>query len=254
MIVAPMTPPDGTRADAPPSVLRLVTQNDHAHLSAAILRLWRHDGLPANPRRRIILRAAREHDNGWRESDAAPRVDPASGRPRDFRSMTDDDRRTIWARGVDRHRADEPEVTALVLAHARRLHRDREDNDAWRPLMDRWRALDDELASRRAEDPSNDPEAFAADYRLVDLADTLSLALADRWREDFDFRGVRCAPRPAADADTLAIAPFPLAGATTFDLPCRLIPDRRYASDTDLALTLAEARWVEHRVRLMPLD
>src|SRR5262249_53740757 len=64
--------------------LRLVTQPDHAHLSGELLSLWRADGLPAHPRRAETLFAGREHDNGWREADAAPRWDAAAGRPRDF--------------------------------------------------------------------------------------------------------------------------------------------------------------------------
>lgn len=249
MIVAPISPPEGTSAGDAAPTLRVVTQNDHAHLSAEILGLWRDDDLPQNPRRATILRAAREHDNGWRENDAAPRIDPASGRPRDYRTAADDDRRTIWSRAIDRYREDEPAVAALILAHALRLHHDREDVPAWRPLIESWRALASELSEALVLNPA----LLAADYRLVDIADTLSLALADRWREPFAFRGLQCEAQPAPEIDTLAIAPFPLAGATTFTLPCRLIPNRRYRSDTDLALALAEARWVEHRVRLVPL-
>ena len=63
------------------ATLLLVTQPDHAHLSGELLSLWRAGGLPENPRRADLLFAAREHDNGWREADAAPRWDAARGRP-----------------------------------------------------------------------------------------------------------------------------------------------------------------------------
>lgn len=233
--------------------LRMVTQNDHAHLSAEILRFWCADDLPQHPRRATILLAAREHDNGWREHDAAPRIEPESGRPRDFRMTAEDDRQTIWQRGVDRHRITNPSVALLVLTHARRLHADREGAARWRPLLESWR----ERSQALADDLGLDAETIAADYHFVDLADTISLALADRWQEPFTFRAMRFEPRPAAspgDVDTLAIEPFPFAGATTFALPCRMLERASFASDMDLALALAEARWTETPVRLAPAD
>jgi hypothetical protein len=39
------------------------------------------------------------------------------------------------------------------------------------------------------------------------------------------------------------VDPLPLAGATRFRIPYRRIDKRRYASDVDLATTLARARW-----------
>ena len=52
-----------------PDHLLLITQPDHAALSAAIMGRWRRDGLPAHPRREWLLLATREHDAGWAEVD-----------------------------------------------------------------------------------------------------------------------------------------------------------------------------------------
>ena len=49
----------------------LITQPDHAQLAATIMERWQEDGFPDSPRRAAILLAIREHDNGWREVDAA---------------------------------------------------------------------------------------------------------------------------------------------------------------------------------------
>ena len=81
MIVAPMDAPMDGR-------LLVVSQNDHAHFAAELLALWRADGLPDHPRRRRLLFAAREHDNGWRETDSAPFCDREKGRPHDFMSTS----------------------------------------------------------------------------------------------------------------------------------------------------------------------
>ena len=67
-------------------LLRVITQPDHARFAAELLSLWRADGLPEHPRREQLLFAVREHDNGWREADAAPWVDPATQKP----EQTDD--------------------------------------------------------------------------------------------------------------------------------------------------------------------
>lgn len=233
------------------SALRVVTQNDHAHLAAEVLSLWRAGGLPDHPRRETILLAAREHDNGWREHDAAPRVDPATGRPRDFRTTLDADRREIWHRGVSRHRDSEPAAALLILAHARHLHADHAGDGAWRPLLEAWRGLESELTAALGMDAAT----LAADYRFIDLSDIVSLALADRWRDALEYRDCHLAPRPAGTmggVDTLALEPFPLAGATTFSLPCRVVEERAFASDLDLGTALAEARWQRAKVRLVP--
>jgi hypothetical protein len=53
---------------------------------------------------------------------------------------------------------------------------------------------------------------------------------------------------------TVRLAPLPLAGATTFRVPCRRIPLRQYRGDADLGGELAAARWEDLRVRLAADD
>lgn len=215
--------------------LRVVTQNDHAHFAAELLSLWRTDGLPENPRRQEILLAAREHDNGWREADSAPHRDPESGRPLDFTSVPLDLRREIWRRGVRRLPDSEIWARLLILQHAIHLHRARSDSAKWATLLDEWRQLRDEVL----ESSDSERSMLDDDYRWVELTDLLSLALCSRWQRDFELYGFRIGARDS----TLRIAPFPFAGATTFRVPCRAIPDRRYAGDADLGSELAGARW-----------
>ena len=80
----------------------LITQPDHAALSARIIRRWIADGFPTSPRRDVILLAVEQHDNGWQEIDDAPLVDPATGRLLDFMNAPDATRQGIWPRGVER--------------------------------------------------------------------------------------------------------------------------------------------------------
>jgi len=226
--------------------LRLVTQPDHAHLAGEILSLWRADGLPAHPRRAEILFAGREHDNGWREADAAPRWDAAAGRPRDFLSMATADRIEIWERGTARFAASHPYAALLIVRHAQALHRDRAGDPAWQGFL----AYLDELARGLLEETGAAPAEVDADYRFLDLADLLSLAALHHAPERFDRHGI--SGRWDGETGTVHLAPFPLAGATAFEVPCRRIPSRPYAGDADLGGELAAARWETVRVRLAP--
>src|SRR5687767_11733974 len=95
--------------------LWLITQPDHAQLAGRIMAQCA--ALHAHPRRETILRAVAEHDIGWREVDAAPRLRPGQGAIADFITLADDDRQEIWPRAVAML-ADEPYAGALVAQHA----------------------------------------------------------------------------------------------------------------------------------------
>ena len=253
MLAAAMIVAAETTRELPSGALRCVTQNDHAHFAAELLSLWRRDGLPDHPRRKALLFAAREHDNGWRETDAAPRCSP-DGRPHDFLSLPEPERRELWNRGVVRYRGQEPYGALLIVRHALTLHRDRDDDPAWHGVLDTWRGLEEELLEASGAEPS----AVDGDYRFLDLADLASLLVCCPWRDPFERHGHRLElvspPDPASpdELPTLGIDPFPLAGATTFDIPCRRIPARTYGGDGDLAMELATARWGRLRVRVGP--
>ncbi len=223
----------------------IVTQNDHAHLSAEILSLWRSDGLPDHPRRADLLFAVREHDNGWRETDAAPRRNPETGRPHDFLSLAREDRVELWERGTARYAGERPYPALLITRHAYQLHRSR-DRESWGDFLE----FLEELQRGLLEASGVPEETVQEDYHWLDLADLLSLAICNRWEDPFERYGTRGRLR----GETLLLDPFPLAGTTTFKVPCRRIPRRPYASDADLGGELAAARWGELRVRVAPLQ
>ena len=237
------------------TLLRCVTQPDHARLAAEILSLWRTDGLPEHPRRNSLLFATREHDNGWREVDSAPRIRP-DGAPCTFLDVPDPLRKELWIRGTERYASEEPYAALLITRHAMRLHADRlpqpdaspDDATAHEPTPwdEFFAALRDRVEELSAATEAAEDEADA-DAEWLALADGLSLracgALGDTLQTD-----LVTATRRGSE---LAIDPFPLAGATTFSVPCRHIPDRHYESDTDLAMELARARWTEFRIRVV---
>ncbi len=222
--------------------VRCVTQTDHARLAAAILELWRRSPLPDHPRRSALLTAVREHDNGWQEADAAPRLGPRGDRPLHFLEASPEERREIWGRGVARHRSSAPYVAALIAHHGWFLHRDDEEG-----LAARAGALL-EIRDDALEEIDLPLEELERDYHWLHLADLVSLVATAQWpgvHERGEFRVER------AGAE-VTIEPFPLAGATTFSFPVRSIPRRTYRDDVDLAVELATARWTEETVRLTP--
>jgi Protein of unknown function (DUF3891) len=222
-----------------------ITQPDHAAFAAELLSLWRAEGLPDHPRRAELLFAVREHDNGWREADAAPRWNPERQRPHDFLTMPQAARIEVWERGVARFAASHPYAALLITRHARRLYRDRRGEEEWSALLETL----DELERGLAEATGAGEEEIAGDDRLLDRADTLSLAACSRRNDPFERHGVRA----RLAGNTLELAPFPLAGATTFRIPCRRIAVRDYGGDALLGGELAAARWNELTVRVAPL-
>lgn len=227
-----------------PGELLLVTQPDHARFAAQLLSLWRRRDLRLHPRREQLIAAVREHDNGWREADAAPRIDPGTGRPHDFRLLPGEHRRELWRRGVERFAAAAPYTALLTAEHSWRLHRGRRAEAGWGVFLDELAERRDELLAAAGLTAAE----LAADYRWLELADDLSLAVCCRSETPVAGGGLTARRRGAE----LELIPFPLAGATTFEIPCRRIPDRRYRGEADLAGALGAARWVRLAVRCRP--
>ena len=202
----------------------VITQPDHAHFSGELLSLWRADGLPVHPRREELLFAAREHDNGWREADAAPRWDAARGRPHDF--LTLPRARTASRSGSAAPRATPAEPPVRRSAH----HPPRPQplrRAAGRGGLGRASSPSSTTSSRAcARRPARRASELAADYRFLDLADLASLAACNGWRE----------PVPSATACRLALRrrrgcgsiPFPSPEPPPSAIPCRRIPRRAY--------------------------
>ncbi len=224
--------------------LRLVTQPDHAAFAADLIALFRLPELVDHPRRAALLRAVRLHDNGWRELDAAPPVDPASGLPHTFIDLPRPLRLEVWERGTARYVDSDPYTALLTTEHALTLFAGEAATDGWRELLAR-------LADRRGELLARcglGADDLAADYRFLDLADRLSLAVCNGWSEPFARHGFTA----RLGDEGLALSPFPLAGATTFEVQCRWVDTRRYAGDGELAVALAGARWTSFPLRVVP--
>ena len=218
--------------------LRLITQPDHARLAGDIAEAWHADVWRSHAKRDVLLLAIREHDNGWIEPDAEPEVDPQTGHPYDFVSAPEEVKQAIWPRGVERLARRDPLAAAFVAQHALTLFADRQSKPSWSAFFVRMTVLRDTLLDVCEMSDPDARDAFALDYRLLYLADFLSLAFCNDWHQTFDSDGYSFVVR----GDRLMVTPDPFgAQLVSLSVPSRQIPSRRYHTTVDLRRALAES-------------
>ena len=175
-------------------------------------------------RRASILNAVEQHDNGWRELDAEPLRDAATGRVFDFITVPVPLRQAVWPRGVTRLAQSDPWAAALVAHHAATVYDRFRPDPEWHGFFAGMEATRDRLlelsgGSRRDLD---------RDYRFLRLGDLASLAFCTRTADtlSFDEWSFRL------EGDRLVVSPDPFAGR---ELPlavhARAIPDVPFESD-----------------------
>jgi uncharacterized protein DUF3891 len=213
--------------------LLFITQPDHARLAAEAISHWRDGGFEDNPRRRSILLAAREHDNGWREEDATTHVD-GDGKPLDFICVPIDVRQRIWPRAVDRLAGEDSYAAALVAQHALSIYSQFEADLAWGSFFET-------MTTRRSallETSGDAAPHIGNDYAFVNAADRMSLAFCTGWTQPLESFGRRIILK----RNTVEVSPDPFAGARVpLRIIARRLPQRGYASAADLRAALDQA-------------
>jgi hypothetical protein len=214
------------------SSLHLITQPDHAGLARRVMERWTplHDAA----RRASILLAIEEHDNGWSELDAAPVVDPATGRVFDFIHIPAEARQEVWPRGVARLAEEDVWAAALVAHHAVTVYDRYRSDNAWNTFFPRLETLRDELVHTSGRSK----QQLAYDYTFVRIGDLISLIFCGQWDEaqTFDEWVFR------RDGDRVVVTPDAFGGrAIPVAVNARQIPSRRYVSDDDLRHTVRQS-------------
>lgn len=226
----------------------LISQPDHAALSGELAALWREpDGRALSP---AAIRAVGHHDDGWIDREAAPRVDPATGRPAHFREATAAEHLDIWRRGPALVAAADPYAGILVSHHgsgltAMKIRLSESLAAGERAALERY--LDEQAAFREgvARDAAIDLGApgLARDVAILRLLDYVSLVLccgpAPARRLDVD--GASLEMRPLGERRvTLDPWPFGDAGEFVRAALARALPKARY-DDASLRRALAAA-------------
>jgi hypothetical protein len=202
-------------------VLHLITQPDHAALARRIMDFWVAGGFPNATRRTSILHAVAEHDNGWREPDAAPLVD-AHGAILDFVTAPLDVRQGIWPRGVSRLAAD-PWAAALVAEHAVFIYSRWRGHPDWTNFFAEMESLRDRFvaaASLALDD-------LQRDYFFLRVADLMSLSFCNAWTDVQQIGGCSIEMR----GDAAVVTPDPFGGRTVpLEVEARELPGKAWTT------------------------
>ncbi len=214
--------------------LLLITQPDHAALASHVMEHWRVDGLPAHPRRDVILLATREHDAGWTDVDAAPLVDERAAAILDFVRAPDAVRQGVWPVAVERLR-DEPYAAALVAQHALTVYDSNRSLPRWQAFFSQMEDLRTQYLSAATSLTLDD---LVRDYRYVFLGDRISLTYAtllpDPWTVD--------AYELSATSDRVTVRPDPFGGEIVrLTLNGRLMADVPYATAAEATAAFTKA-------------
>jgi hypothetical protein len=249
--------------------LLLIRQTDHAALSGVLAERWGAGAFARPEPHASMLLAAARHDDGWREWEEAPRVNPATRRPYNFTEMPVGEHFPFYLRGIDGVVRDDLYAGLLVCLHLGGLYRKRYGLDPGlglerfppdvRPVVEEYlRQLDEKqqrlqaLLHRDGGLPAEIIEgpALWSNYRLLQVYDLFSLYFCMAPLREYTLRHV---PANASQPDTeiklhptgeeaLVVDPYPFdAAPPRVAVSARVIPDRDYDGDEDLRATLAGA-------------
>jgi hypothetical protein len=213
------------------SGVHLITQPDHARLAGRIME--RCAPLEAQPRRGSILRAIRDHDNGWADGDAAPGVHPATGAIVDFITAPVEVRQGVWPRAVEML-ADDSFAAALVAQHAMVAYDRLRPDPAWAAFFVGMAARRDAWLARTMATL----EDLEADYVYLRLGDVISLAFCT---------GASGLPPYAgwtveSSGGVVVVSPDPFAGAVVpMEVEAKPLGAAAFASDDALRQAVAAA-------------
>jgi hypothetical protein len=247
--------------------LLLIRQTDHAALSGRLAEHWGGgDFARPEPYRSVVLAAAR-HDDGWRDWEMAPKVNPATRRPYNFTEMPAGEHIPFYLRGVDGVIRDDPYAGLLVNLHLSGLYRKRYGLDPGMALerfppevravvegylhqLDEQRGELRQGLSRDSAVPAEAVEEVAVwtNYRLLQVYDLFSLYFCMGPLREYTLRHVPVnASRPdtelqlrPAGGHALAVDPYPFSATPLrVTVSAHVIPDRDYDGDDDLRSALA---------------
>lgn len=102
--------------------LVLIRQTDHAVLSGFLAREWGNELFRRPEPFESLQLAATEHDNGWREWELQPQIDPKTHLPYSFMSLPTDAHIQLYQRGIERVVKSDRYAGLLVSMHASGLY------------------------------------------------------------------------------------------------------------------------------------
>ena len=165
----------------------LISQVEHGRVAGELATDWGNVDVAPYPCAETIRPTVFHHDDGWKEWEQRPTIDPVSGKPLAFTEMPNDIAHDIWRQSIERVRQWGPLAQYMVAQHFMRLRLSGDETDEegvqtflseYGESCDHWRA---EFLSAAALQANSDVPELAVDY--LQSFDLFSLYLC-------------CTPRP----------------------------------------------------------
>lgn len=251
--------------------LLVVRQTDHMTVSGRLADAWGNDRFARPEPFGPLALAAAEHDVGWAEWEATPKVDPATRRPYQFTDMPVEEHLNFYQRGVSAVAAKDAHAGLLVNLHCQGFHNQRFGTTPDMPSRQlphvEAAALRKALVGLQSQQRTLgrrvrvDSATLWTQYELLQIVDRLSLYLCMPLLQETTMGPVPDGGAtaylnlsPSADGSTVAIGPWPFREtAVMTEVVGRLVSDRDYADDDDLRRELAGAEPITLRCELRPL-
>jgi hypothetical protein len=246
--------------------LLVIRQTDHAILSGFFAREWGNEVFQRPEPFESFCLAAGEHDNGWREWELEPRIDPKTRLPYSFMSIPTEEHVALYQRGIERVVQADSYAGLLVSMHCTGLYdrararlpgfsakyvKSNEShlvNDFLQRLKLQQLRLKVDLRVNPAAKSFAEEKSLERNARLLQALDRLSLYFCLGALEDATIDGVPLNDegddvdwevRPDGE-NSVSLTPYPLRRSPlAVSILARQVPKRLYGDDLDFQKTLA---------------
>ena len=250
--------------------LVLIRQTDHAALAGFFAREWGNELFKRPEPFESFRLAVGEHDNGWREWELAPQIDPKTHLPYTFMSLPTEDHMQLYQRGIERIVKADRYAGLLVSLHCAGLY------DRTRATIPGFSAkyvksTETELVSGflqslklqqlrlkvdlRADTLTKDyaqDKILETNARRLEALDRLSLYFCMNSLDDATIDGVPVDSQGSevdwdvrpGPANLVSISPYPFRREPLqISILARRVPKRHYTNSLEFQKTLAQAAY-----------
>jgi len=234
----------------------LINQHDHAELSGDIMTFWGNKEFSRLESYDEVLFAIRGHDNGWKEWDSSPRINPVNQYPMNFLEMTSSDQADIWRRCFKRHSVEHPYASALIALHFGKLNEkslNKNSNNMAKSLHSEIIDFVSNMLKINASDLnlSSLPKDVQVNLGLVQVGDIVSLALCHGWSSNeikyvplnYD-SSLTTLSLESSDGSNFTIRPYPFAEPSLrFQINGRRLNQKKFSEDFEFRQLLADSKY-----------